>query len=275
LLILQSFILLLAGISLLTCASTAGAQEEEIPEGLETVVVPDSEVESRLAEITLVGVPEDVAQEAFNEIVAMGATATPELVAIYESSTETDHRRWVSARALGHIGGRTATETLLRGLQAREFIMRMGAASALGVLQGDEARMALEEALFDPSMEVRCTAADGLADMGHPSSSLPLARALTTPDSFHRGKSLPVRGHIVIALGATGGETAIEALITVLDDSDDALRAMTVKALEEASGANPSGRIGNGVSTTVEERQAWKDWWVRHAQATGSVPAGD
>ncbi len=243
------------------------ATEEPIPDDLQKVVVELSEVENLLGQITIPGVPEEIAQRAFNDLVQLGASATPELIAIYEDLAETDHRRWVAARALGHMGGRAATEALLKGMGNQAFLSRIAAASALGVMKGDDARMALEEALFDPSMEVRCTAADGLAEIGHQASSVALARALGDPDSFHRGRSLPVRGHIVIALGRTGGETAIEALIGVLDDSDDLLRATTIKALEEASGASPSGIIGDGRSSTSAEISAWKEWWTTHQRA--------
>ena len=246
-----------------------GLAQEDVPADLQTVVVEPSEVETYLGEITAIGVPEEVAQRAFDDLVALGAVATPDLVAIYQDADENDHRRWVAVRALGHIGGKTATRALMDGLDEAEFLSRIGAVSALSVLKTEEARMALEEALFDPSMEVRCTAADGLAEMGHQASSLPLTRSLSSPDSFHRGQSLPVRGHIVLALGRTGGETAIEALVGVLDDKDGPLRAMTIKALEEATGANPTGQIGNGRTTTTAEVQAWKDWWARHADARG------
>jgi len=256
-----------------TTLAPAGAvrAQEEIPADLQTVVVEPSEVETYLGEITSIGVPEEVAQRAFNDLVALGAVATPALVDIYRSDDEEDHRRWVAARALGHIGGKKATRALLEGLGEADFLSRIGAASALGILKTEEARMALEEALFDPSMEVRCTAADGLADIGHAASSLPLTRSLNSPESFHRGGSLPVRGHIVLALGRTGGETAVGALIGVLDDRDDSLRAMTVKALEEATGANPTGQIGNGRTTTPAEVQGWKDWWGKHAAALGGL----
>jgi len=252
---------------LLGPATGAHAQEEEIPPELQTVMVERTEVQTLLGEITQIGVPEEVAHRAFSDLVSLGAAATTELIDIYQSPTQDDHRRWVSARALGHIGGKAATQALLDGLRAPEFFVRIAAASGLGVLKGDEARMALEEALFDPSMEVKCTAADGLTEIGHTASSLPLARALNSPDSFHRGRSLPVRAHLVIALGRTGGETAIEALIGVLDDDDDSLRAMAIKALEEATGANPVGQAGNGVSTTSQERQAWMAWWEKHCSA--------
>jgi len=258
--------LVLALVATLTPAVAAHAQED-IPADLQTVVVEPSEVETFLGEITAIGVPEEVAQRAFNDLVSLGAVATPELVEIYEAADEPDHRRWVAARALGHIGGKDATRALLDGLGEPDFLTRIGAASALGVLKTEDARTALEEALFDPSMEVRCTAADGLAEIGHAASSLPLTRSLNSPDSFHRGKSLPVRGHIVLALGRTGGETAVEALVGVLDDSDMRLRAMTIKALEEATGANPTGQIGDGYTTTPAQIQGWKDWWAKHAAA--------
>lgn len=265
--IFKSF-LVIALLTTLVAAPAASAQEE-IPADLQTVVVELSEVRTLLNEITAIGVPEEVAQRAFNDLVALGAVATPELVDTYRDGDEADHRRWVAGRALGHIGGKDATQALLDGLGEADFLSRIAAASALGVLKTEEARMALEEALFDPSMEVRCTAADGLAEIGHAASSLPLSRSLNSPESFHRGRSLPVRGHIVLALGCTGGETAIEALVGVLDDSDDTLRAMTIKALEESTGANPTGMIGNGKSTTPAQIQGWKDWWAGHAAARG------
>ena len=248
----------------------AAQAQEDIPADLQTVVVEPSEVETYLGEITAIGVPEEVAQRAFNDLVALGAVATPDLVDIYRDGDEADHRRWVAVRALGHIGGKDATRALLEGLGEADFLSRIGAVSALGVLKTEEARMALKKALFDPSMEVRCTAADGLAEIGHAASSLPLTRSLSSPESFHRGNSLPVRGHIVLALGRTGGETAIEALVGVLDDSDNALRAMTIKALEEATGANPTGVIGDGKTATPAQIEGWKDWWAGHAAARGA-----
>jgi HEAT repeat protein len=259
----------LAFAAMISLPLAAAAQDEPIPEGLETVVVEASEVETLLGRIVTPGVPEDVAQAAFDDLVHLGASATPELIAVYQDPADTEHRRWVAARALGHMGGRAASEALMEGMRAQEFMSRIAATSALGVMQGDDARMALEEALFDPSMEIRCTAADGLLQIGHQASSVPLARALGTPDSFHRGRSLPVRGHIVLALGGTGGETAIEALIGVLDDRDELLRATAIKALEEASGASPSGVIGNGRTATPAEVEAWKDWWDTHQRALG------
>jgi len=243
------------------------AQEDIIPDNLQTVVVEMTEVETLLGQIAQAGVPEEFAQRAFNDLVSLGPASTPELIAIYQDLGESEHRRWVSARALGHIGGDKAVEALLTGMRSNDFMTRIGATSALGILQGDQARMALEEALFDPAMEVRCTAADGLAEMGHQASSLSLARAVNTPDNFHRGASLPSRSHMVLALGRTGGETAIEALIGVLDDRNPSLRALTVKALEEATGANPNQSYGNGVTATDAEVQGWKDWWSRHASA--------
>ncbi len=252
--------------SLLLPVAAAGT-EEPIPTDLETVVVEQSEVETLLNQIATPGVPEDVAMRAFTDLVRLGASATPELIAIYEDPDDTDHRRWVAARALGHMGGKAAKEALMQGIGDQTFMVRIAAASALSLLADDDARLALEEALFDPSMEVRCTAADGLAHIGHQASSVPLARSLGNPDSFHRGRSLPVRGHIVIALGRTGGETALEALVGVLDDSDELLRATTIKALEEASGASPTARFGNGRTTTPGEITAWKDWWATHRRA--------
>ena len=186
------FIGFLASLTVLAAPLGGRAAEEAIPGELETVIVQQSEVETLLGQIVTPGVPEEIAQRAFADLVTIGASATPELIAIYEDLAETDHRRWICARALGHMGGRAGTEALLAGLRSQQFMTRIAAVSALGVLKGDDARLALEEALFDPSMEVRCTAADGLSGMGHHASTIPLARSLNSPDSFHRGRSLPV-----------------------------------------------------------------------------------
>ena len=74
----------------------------------------------------------------------------------------------------------------------------------------------------------------------------------------------------MLALGRTGGEEAIEALVGVLDDSDDVLRATAIKALEEAAGASPSEHPGDGRSTTPGEILAWKQWWTTHQRARGA-----
>ena len=263
---------LIAALSLGVPSVGLHAQEEAVPADLPVVEVERSEVETLMGVITHPQVTREIAEKAFADLVDLGPAATDELVRIYHDAEETDHRSWVAARALGHVGGAAAIGALLEGLQTGRFIERIGAASALGVVKGDDARLALEEALFDPGMEVRSTAADSLAEIGHQASSLPLSRALGHPENFHRGGSLPIRGHIIVALGRTGGETAIEALISVLDESDQSLRAMSIKGLEEATGANPYGSPGNGSTCTDAEVDAWQAWWATHSKATAPSP---
>ncbi len=267
-------ILLIAAVLSWLPAAVAPAQEEAVPADLPVVQVDLSEAENLLGIITHPQVQQQTAERAFQDLVALGPEATDELIRIYHDDEQTDHRSWVAARALGHIGGAAAVGALLEGLDHGRFIERIGAASALGVIQGDDARLALEEALFDPGMEVRATAADSLAVIGHQASSLPLSRALGHPENFHRGASLPVRNHIVVALGRTGGETAIEALIGVLEERDESLRAMAVKGLEEATGANPYGSPGDGRTCSDAEVDAWQAWWATHARAI-APPAGE
>lgn len=263
---------LIAAASLALPASSLRAQEEAVPADLEVVEVELSEVETLMGVITHPQVKRETAERAFADLVELGPVATDELVRIYQNDDETDHRSWVAARALGHTGGAAGVDALLDGLQTGRFIERIGAASALGVIKGDDARLALEEALFDKGMEVRSTAADSLAQIGHQASSLPLSRALGHPENFHRGRSLPIRGHIIVALGRTGGETAIETLVAVLDEDGGSLQAMTIKALEEATGANPYGSPGNGNTCSEAEIDAWQAWWATHNKATVTAP---
>jgi len=256
-------------------AAGAQAQEEAVPDDLPVVEVELSQVGTLMGVITHPQVEPKTAERAFRDLVELGPLATDELVAIYQDDEETDHRSWVAARALAKIGGAAATGALLEGIHTGRFIERIGAASALGIIKGDDARLALEEALFDPGMEVRATAADSLAEIGHQGSSVALARALGHPENFHRGRSLPVRGHIVVALGRTGGETAIEALVAVLEEDDESLRAMAVKALEESTGANPVGSPGNGSTCSQAEVNAWQAWWLTHSSARVQAVEGD
>jgi HEAT repeat protein len=84
-----------------------------------------------------------------------------------------------AARVLGVIGDPTAEPLLLELLTSQRDQWRLAAASALGSLCTDAARLPLINALEDPMWEVRARAVRSLASLADPLVAMPVATLLT------------------------------------------------------------------------------------------------
>ena len=91
-------------------------EQEAIPD-LPVVQALLDPVRELIAQAANPRLPEVVAQKHFDQLVAMGAIALPTAAEVYRDPKATDYEAWVSARALGHLGGDGAVNTLLQGLK--------------------------------------------------------------------------------------------------------------------------------------------------------------
>ena len=235
--------------------------DEPIPD-LPVVEAEHDPVRELLGQAANPGIPEDVGQARFNELVALGAAALPTLAAIYRDPASTELESWVAARALGHIGGEGSRMALIAGLESPRIVSRLGAVSGLELMKDKESIGPLEKALFDKAMTVRASAADALAAIGNRKSSTALSEALDIPANFKDGKSLFVRHHIIVALGEIGSIGGIEALVGVLDDPEPELALAAVHSLSTITGMSfRSSGTGPDAPVSQAEIQAWKNWW--------------
>ena len=251
----------------------ASATTEEEPPDLERVEmepIPDlpvveaslDPVRELVAQAANPNASEDVAQARFNEVVSRGQVAVPTLAAIYREAASSELEVWVAARVMGRIGGEGSLTTLISGLKSRSVIARLGAVAGLQEMKDKAATEPLEKALFDKAMTVRASAADALATIGSRRSSGPLSEALNIPANFKNGKSLPVRRHIIVALGEIGSIGGIEALVETLDAPEPDLQLAATKALTKITGMSfrPTG-TGADAPVSAAEIQSWKNWW--------------
>ncbi len=194
-------------------------------------------------------------QEAFDRIVALGAT---DIGMVRELATDGDadtRKRWVAIRALGHIGGAQADQILEGLLSDPQPAIRAAAVGGLGEIADRQHTDEIAGLLTDPAIIVRAEAAAALGAMGDPKAVTPLSKALDDTTNFHRGTSLWVRRHYVVALGDIGDKDAVPALLRALDDADPVVSAEVIPAFEKIGGFS----MGEG-RTPDQERDAWRRW---------------
>lgn len=237
------------------------AGEEAVPD-LPVVEAMVDPVRELVAQAASPGVPEAVGQARFDEVVARGQAALPTLAAIFRESASSEYEVWVAARAMGRIGGDGALSTLVAGLDSPQVVTRLGAVSGLALARDKRATGPLEKALYDKAMAVRSSAADALAEIGSRQSSEALAAALDIPANFKNGRSLPVRRHIIDALGRIGSIGGLDALVRTLGDPDPELQLAAIHALQKITGMSfrPSG-TGVDAPPSAAEIQSWRNWW--------------
>lgn len=241
--------------------------QEEIPD-LPIYEAPRDPVRELITQAGNPSFPEPVAQAHFDRLVAMGKNALPTLALVYRDPSSTDFENWVSARAMGHIGGEGAVNTLMQGLEEKRIIMRLGAVSGLAMLKDDRSVPPLEKALFDQAMTVRAAAADALGGLGSRTSSKALVESLNLPANYHQGQSLFVREHIVLALGNVGSIAGIAALVGVLEDSDPRIAFAATRSLTQITGITYRDRSVGDQPPGEEEVASWKAWWAKRSSAT-------
>lgn len=242
-------------------------EEEAIPD-LKVVEAPMDPVAELIAQAGSPYIDEDIAQQRFDQIVAMGASALPTLASTFRDGKASDFEAWVAARAMGRIGGDGAMNTLIGGLESPRIILRLGAVSGLELLGDRRAVEPLQRALFDKAMTVRASAADALATLGDRASSKSLVEALNLPGNFHQGQSFFVRHHIIMALGKIGSIAGIAALMAVLDESDPDLQLLATRSLTEITGMSfRDNNLGSTAPPTEAELESWRQWWAKREAA--------
>jgi len=271
-------IAVLVGILGLPTASLAEDEVEEIPPHLRVeeappqlrVEEPDRDpFHEQLALAANPDVPQQEAQQVFNELVARGDVAVPTLARVFNDGRSGDQENWVAARALGRIGSEPARRALHRGLTSQRIITRLGAVSGLELIASPESVADLEKALFDKAMTVRAAAADALGTIGHRKSSIALSKALNLPANFHRGKSHFVRMHIVQALGNIGSIGGIDALIGVLGEKEEKLQVAARSSLETITGTSfREFDTGDALPPSASEVAQWRSWWSTRSVGT-------
>lgn len=132
--------------------------------------------------------------------------------------------RRASTNALVAIG-RPAVKSLLSTLPHEGYDTQIFVIEALGRI-GDHSAATLICAMLDASahIQTRRTAARALSMMRTPEAVIPLLAQLHQPD-------LPLRLHVIAALGGIGAQAAAEPLLALLDDDNLMLRLQSHKAL--------------------------------------------
>ena len=201
---------------------------------------------------------------AFDRLVQVGYT---DLSTISQVSLNLDgetRQRWVAIRALGHVGGFGAEQTLVDLLSDPEPAIRTAAVSALGDIRSTTHSLQVADALTDPAIIVRAAAAESLGKIRDPKTIPALGSAVTDPDNYHRGTSLWVRRHYIIALGEISHVNALPILLGAMNDADPEVAQATIGAFERIAGFT----FSDGRSTD-EERTAWRRWATAQIQSRG------
>lgn len=222
----------------------------------------DQEVDQTLARISDKETDEISDKSDFDRLIELEKAAVPRLSAVLTNPNAQYDHRWVSARALGKIGGKDAIKTL-RGTLAKDKFSMMRLAAIQGLKDANDAGSydAFVIALSDDAMVVRSGAADALGALGDKRAVAPLIAALNREDNFYRGRSLWVRRHIVSALGRLDSRSAVATLIQTLDDADRSVGTAAVTSLElvtKVSFRVPAANQQEWLSRTTPK---WKSWW--------------
>ena len=208
-----------------------------------------------LAQASDADLPEEARMEAFERLVAAGATDIGVVSRVALEDSGDTRKRWVAIRALGKVQGDQARELLLQLSENPEPAIRAAAVQAMGDLGEARSNDVLMARLEDPAVIVRAGAAEALCKVGDRAAIGPLDRALRSRASFYRGASLWVRRHYVAALGCIGGRETIPVLLRALDDDDASVQSSAVLAFREVAGFSyKEGR------SPEEELAAWKRW---------------
>lgn len=178
-------------------------------------------------------------------LVLFGPKAVPEIVAWMQSEIARPKPASEvvaqAARVLGVIGDQTAEPILLELLRSAEDRWRLAAASALGSVCSDAARLPLTKALEDPMWEVRARAVRSLAALADPLVSMPVAKLLTDREWWVRQNAAQTLAEV------PGG---ISQLIAALDSPDRFARDSARNQLAELRLLPPDHEL------TFEEGQA-------------------
>lgn len=231
-------------------------------EGQPVLTAVDQEVVQILERISDKETGDIEDKEDFDRMVSIADSAVPRLTVVLRDQNARFDHRWVSARALGKIGGNDATKTLRAALAEDKFSMiRLAAITGLIDLGDTGSFDAFVKALNDDAMVVRSAAADALGALGDAKAVDPLVKALDREDNFYRGRSLWVRRHIVAALGRIESRSSVQRLIKALDDVDPTVNREAIASLEKVTKVSfrvPATSDADRVTRTTPK---WKSWW--------------
>ena len=180
------------------------------------------------AVVPLIGLLRDsdrsVREAAVGALRAIGAPSVEALGACLEQPDLSVQE--AASAILSTIADERVLPSLIKALRSSDWIVRMHAAKAVGLIRHTDAVVPLIPLLQDKVKAVREEAAAGLAAIGDP--AIPsLVNAL-------RHEEWLVRLHAVEALGKTRSAQAVEPLLSVLfNDHDSAVREDAVRALGE------------------------------------------
>lgn len=222
----------------------------------------DQEVDQLLARISDKETDEISDKTDFDRLTELEKAAVPRLSAVLTNANAQYDQRWVSARALGKIGGKDSIKTL-RGTLAKDKFSMMRLAAIQGLKDSNDAGSfdAFVTALNDDAMVVRSGAADALGALGDPRAVAPLIAALNREDNFYRGRSLWVRRHIVAALGAIESRSSVHTLIKKLDDADPTVKRESIASLERITKVTFRVPAASDDERVTRSAPKWKSWW--------------
>lgn len=222
----------------------------------------DQEVDQVLARIADKETDEISDKTDFDRLIELEKAAVPRLSAVLANANAQYDQRWVSARALGRIGGKDSIKAL-RGTLTKDKFSMMRLAAIQGLKDSNDAGSfdALVTALSDDAMVVRSGAADALGALGDARAVAPLIAALNREDNFYRGRSLWVRRHIVAALGRIDSRSAVATLIETLDDADRSVGTAAVTSLELVTKVSFRVPAANQQEWLARTAPKWKTWW--------------
>lgn len=222
----------------------------------------DQEIDQVLARIADKDTGEVSDKSDFERLLELDGAAIPRLSTVLKDSNAKYDHRWVSARALGKIGGKAALKTLRTTAAEDKFsMMRLAAIHGLKDQNDPASYDVFVKALKDDAMVVRSAAADALGHLGDPRAVTPLIDALNREDNFYRGRSLWVRRHIVSALGKIESRAAVSVLIETLDDADHTVGTAAVASLEQVTKVSFRVPAANPQEWLARTAPKWKTWW--------------
>jgi HEAT repeat protein len=222
----------------------------------------DQEVDQVLSRISDKETDEISDKTDFDRLIELEKAAVPRLSAVLKDANAKYDHRWVSARALGKIGGKDSIAQLRSTLANDKFSM-MRLAAIHGLKDSNDAGSfdVLVKALGDDAMVVRSGAADALGSFGDARAVKPLVDALNREDNFYKGRSLWVRRHIVDALGKIESRSAVATLIMTIDDADRTVGIAAVASLERVTKVSFRVPATNQTEWLARTSPKWKTWW--------------
>jgi len=178
----------------------------------------------------LQAVDESASRPIAEALVRFGELAVPELLRLLADEAQPSGRVW-AARVLGQVKAAAAVEQLVSLLHARNDLLRIAAAGALGEVGDRRALQPLVQAtLRDPAPQVRAQAAGAVAQIEAEGALDVLVAALADPDYVTRLRALEAFENIRVEDPSP--------LVAALRDPKNEVRRRAALALERVGYLN-------------------------------------